>query len=232
MTKPAGNALTMLAFWARLGPRLRAVSVKVTDWPEIAGAGAADLLRARSAPGMIGVVTSASLLFGSGSGVPMFSTTAALVMLPLPALTRARNVNVALPFTASVPAWVAVIVPALKVQPVPLKLFATYVVAAGRVSTTRKLVDGLGPSLMTVRVYVTSPPPTTGFGEAVFCRRRSPATVSVVAWLRMLLAVLVSPLKNGSAAVRLAIGVLAGGVLAPKPTAPRMVTVPGAWPPV
>ena len=48
----------------------------------------------------------------------------------------------------------------------------------------------------------------------------------------MLLAVLVSLAKKGSATVRLAIGVVAGGVFALKPTAPRMVTVPGACPPV
>jgi len=67
---------------------------------------------------------------------------------------------------------------------------------------------------------------------ALLSRRRSPAIVRVVASLRWLLAVLVSLAKNASPGVSAVIGVPAGGTAEPKPMAPRIVTVPGAWPPV
>jgi hypothetical protein len=137
---------------AALGPWLRTWMLKVTGWPEIAGDGFTLLLSARSAPAVTVVVTLPVLLSGSGSGVLPACTRALLTMLPLAAVTRARKVKLLLPPLASAPAWVAVMLPLLKVQPLPLKLLATYCTAAGSVSTTLKPAEALGPALRTVMV--------------------------------------------------------------------------------
>ena len=49
----------------------------------------------------------------------------------------------------------------------------------GRVSVTSTPVASEGPRLVTVRVYVTSLPATTGSGRSVFVMARSAADVTV-----------------------------------------------------
>ena len=229
---PVGSVSVQRGLVAALGPRLRTWMLNVTGSPATAGAGLALLLIIRSAPGVTGVDTSSVLLPTFGSGIAPALTTAALVMLPLPTLTLARKLKDALSPLATAPAWVAVIVPALKVQPGPMKLPATSVTPAGNVSTTLKPDDAFGPSLNTCRVYVTSPPPITGDGVAVFCRRRSPDCCSVVPWLSWLLSVSLSLPKNGCDGGSVLSASPAAGSTPAKPTALWICTVPAAIPAV
>ncbi|MNU96494.1 hypothetical protein D3C71_865310 [compost metagenome] len=150
--KPFGSTPATVTPLDDSGPRLSAVRVKVTAASVAAGAGAATMLRVTSAPVVIRVSAVAASLSGRGSGVPTATTRAALVTVPLATLALARKLKVAVWPLASAPAWVAVVLPALNVQPLPLKLPATTLKPAGRVSITRKLVELLGPRLRTARV--------------------------------------------------------------------------------
>ncbi len=152
MMKPAGNTSVQLGLVAALGPRLLTLTVKVMGSPAVAGAGFALLLIAMSAPGVTTVVTSSVLLAGFGSGSEPALTTAELMMLPPPTFTLARNVKERLAPATRLPAWVAVIVAGVKLQPGPSKLPATRLTPAGNVSCTLNPADVPGPSLVTVSV--------------------------------------------------------------------------------
>ncbi len=194
---PAGSVSVTRTSRASLGPALVTVTVYVSVSPATTGSGASALAIPRSARPItvVSIVTVSLFVFGS----PVLDVTVAVLRIR-PSV--AESTPTLIWYDLDVPAG---IVPSVhtgtpfgsSAQPT----VSWNVTPAGSVSVTRTSRASLGPALVTVTVYVSVSPATTGSGASALAIPRSARPITVVSIVTVLLFGFGSPVLNVTVAV-------------------------------
>lgn len=154
----------------------------MTLLPAVTGSGESELVTETSACAVTLVVAVAALLADVGSGVSLETVPVLLIIVPSAMFERTVPMIV---IVAEAPAAIDEIdtlrlLPVPPQTPPPVALQDTKLNSTGRLSTIVNNEASLGPALLTVNVYVTLLPTSTGSGESVLLMDRSARLFTVV----------------------------------------------------
>jgi hypothetical protein len=179
----SSNGSVTVTSGAGEGPSLRTTMVYATGPPATGAWGLTDFTRDRLAVEPVDVVTVSALFVGSGSGVGL-CTVAVLERAPVCSSSRVAVtvMDTGSPPGATEPSEQATVLSAPTGAHVPAVVVVVAPVRAGSsTSCTATSVAVEGPSLVTVRTYVTAPPGTRTWGVTVLTTETSAEGVASAA---------------------------------------------------